>query len=397
MRPALAVVIRLLAFVGKELTETLRRPGAIVSLVLGPFLIMAVFGLGYSGVKRPLETVVVAPPSSGLPADAASYQELAGGGLHIAEVTADRAAAEARLADGSADVIIVAPEDPETRFRAGEQSVIEVVVDAVDPVAYNYAGFLASGLASAVNREIIQRAAAESQGYAVAAGEPDAARIPPEVVAAPTRAELRNAAPSEPGVIAYFGPAVLALILQHLAVTLVALSLVRERTSGVIELFRVAPVSTTEVLIGKVLAFSLLGGAIGALTVALLVGAFGVPMLADPGPVALVIGLVLVASLGLGLFIAVISDSERQAVQLSLLVLLASVFFSGFVLSIDEFTEPVRALAYALPVTHGIRLLQDFMLRGSTNESWELLALVVIAAVTLVAAWALLRRGMTRA
>ena len=397
MRPALAVVIRLLAFIGKELTETLRRPGAIVSLVLGPFLIMAVFGLGYSGVKRPLETVVVAPPSSGLPADAASYQELAGGGLHIAEVTADRAAAEARLADGSADVIIVAPEDPETRFRAGEQSVIEVVVDAVDPVAYNYAGFLASGLASAVNREIIQRAAAESQGYAVAAGEPDAARIPPEVVAAPTRAELRNAAPSEPGVIAYFGPAVLALILQHLAVTLVALSLVRERTSGVIELFRVAPVSTTEVLIGKVLAFSLLGGAIGALTVALLVGAFGVPMLADPGPVALVIGLVLVASLGLGLFIAVISDSERQAVQLSLLVLLASVFFSGFVLSIDEFTEPVRALAYALPVTHGIRLLQDFMLRGSTNESWELLALVVIAAVTLVAAWALLRRGMTRA
>ena len=397
MRPALAVVIRLLAFIGKELTETLRRPGAIVSLVLGPFLIMAVFGLGYSGVKRPLETVVVAPPSSGLPADATSYQELAGGGLHIAEVTADRAAAEARLADGSADVIIVAPEDPETRFRAGEQSVIEVVVDAVDPVAYNYAGFLASGLASAVNREIIQRAAAESQGYAVAAGEPDAARIPPEVVAAPTRAELRNAAPSEPGVIAYFGPAVLALILQHLAVTLVALSLVRERTSGVIELFRVAPVSTTEVLIGKVLAFSLLGGAIGALTVALLVGAFGVPMLADPGPVALVIGLVLVASLGLGLFIAVISDSERQAVQLSLLVLLASVFFSGFVLSIDEFTEPVRALAYALPVTHGIRLLQDFMLRGSTNESWELLALVVIAAVTLVAAWALLRRGMTRA
>ena len=397
MRPLLAVVIRVLAIVGKELTETLRRPGAIVSLVLGPFLIMAVFGLGYSGVKRPLETVIVAPTSSGLPTDPAAYQELAGGGLHVAGVTADRAGAEAQLTAGTVDVVIIAPDDPQATFRAGEQSVIEVLIDVVDPIAANYAGFLASGLASAVNREIIREAAAESQGYAVAAGQPEAERIPPDVVAAPTRAELRNTAPSEPAVLSYFGPAVLALILQHLAVTLVALSLVRERTSGVIELFRVAPVSTTEVLVGKLLAFTLLGGAIGALTVALLVGVFGVPMLSDPGPVALVIVLVLVASLGLGLLIAVISDSERQAVQLSLLVLLASVFFSGFVLSIDEFAEPVRALAYTLPVTHGIRLLQDFMLRGTTTEAWELLALGIIALVTLTAAWALLRRGMTRA
>jgi ABC-2 type transport system permease protein len=397
MRAALAVVIRLLAFIGKELVETLRRPGAIVSLVLGPFLIMAVFGLGYSGVKRPLETVVVAPPSSGLPADAASYQELAGGGLHIALVTPDRATGEAELQAGRADVLVIAPEDPETAFRAGQQSVIEVQIDAIDPVEVNYAGFLAAGLASEVNREIIERVAAEGQGYAVAAGEEEATEIPPDVVAAPTRAELVNIAPSTPGVIAYFGPAVLALILQHLAVTLVALSLVRERTTGVIELFRIAPVSTSEVLAGKVLAFGLLGSGIAFITMAMLVYGFGVPMLGNEAVIAGTIVLLLVASLGLGLLIAVVSDSERQAVQLSLLVLLASVFFSGFVLSIEEFTEPVRAIAYLLPVTHGIRLLQDLMLRGETTQAWEFLALAVIAMVTLTIAWLLLRRSMTRA
>ena len=120
-------------------------------------------------------------------------------------------------------------------------------------------------------------------------------------------------------------------------------------------------------------------------------------MLGPEGVIVLAIALLLVASLGLGLLIAVVSDSERQAVQLSLLVLLASVFFSGFVLSIDEFTEPVRALAFLLPVTHGIRLLQDLMLRGSTTEIWEFWALGAIAAVTLIAAWALLRRSMARA
>jgi ABC-2 type transport system permease protein len=397
MRAKLAVLIRLMAFVGKEIIETLRRPGAILSLVLGPFLIMAVFGLGYSGVKRPLETVVVAPATSGLPADVQTYQDLAGGGLHISQVTQDRAAAEALLEGGNVDVVIIAPEDPEAEFRAGKQSVIEVVVDAVDPVAENYAGFLASGLASAVNREIIQRAAAEGVGYAIAAGQAAAAAIPPDVIAAPAKAEIRNIAPTTPNVIAYFAPAVLALILQHLAVTLVAMSLVKERTSGLIEIFRIAPVSAAEVLTGKLLAFGLIGAAIAGLTVALLVFGLGVPMIAHVGIVALAIGLLLLASIGLGLLIAVVSDSERQAVQLSLLVLLASVFFSGFVLPITEFTQPVRAVAYTLPVTHGIRLLQDLMLRGSTTHAWEFLALIVIATVTVVLAWVGLRRGMRSA
>ncbi len=397
MHALLAIITRLLAFVGKELVETIRRPGAIVSLVLGPFLIMAIFGLGYSGVRRPLQTVIVASATSELPSDIASYQELAGPALHITEVVTGRGAAEASLQAGRVDVVIVAPDDPEVRFRAGDQSVIEVLVNAVDPVAEGYATFLASSLASAVNQTIIEQAVTEGQGYAVAAGQPDAAAIPPDVMAAPTRAELRNLAPTVPNVTAFFGPAVLALILQHLAVTLVAMSLVRERSSGVIELFRIAPVSTLEILFGKILAFGLVGGAISAVTMGLLIVGFGIPVLGDPGLVAAAIGLVLLASLGIGLFVAVISDSERQAVQLSLLLLLASVFFSGFVLSIDEFSPPVRILAFTLPVTHGIRLLQDLMLRGTTNHAWEFLALAAIALVTLTVAWLLLRRSITRA
>lgn len=397
MRAFASVVIRLLAFVGKELVETIRRPGAILSLALGPFLIMAIFGLGYSGVRRPLETVVVAPASTGLPSDAATYQEMAGGGLRIAEVTEDRAVGEQALADGRADVVVIAPDDPEAAFRAGQQSVIEVLVDTVDPVAVNYAGFLAAGLASEVNRTIIEQAAAEGQGYAIAAGDPTAGEIPPEVIAAPTRAEVTNQAPSTPAVIPYFGPAVLALILQHLAVTLVALSLVRERTTGVIELFRISPVTSGEVLTGKILAFGFIGLVIAGATVALLVAAFAVPILADIGLVTGTVILLLLASLGLGLLVATISDSERQAVQLSLLLLLASVFFSGFVLDIEEFTEPVRVIAYMLPVTHGIQLLQDLMLRGGTREAWQFGALGLIALVTIVAAWVLLRRSMTRA
>jgi ABC-2 type transport system permease protein len=270
-------------------------------------------------------------------------------------------------------------------------------VDETDPVDENYAGILGNTLADAVNRRLIEQAVEEGKGYIVEAGEAQAAAIPADVVAAPTESRLVNVAPFAPTVTSYFGPAVLALILQHLAVTLVSMSLVRERSSGLMELFRISPVSSAEVLAGKVVAYGILGFVVAGLTVGLLVVGLGVPALAEPGYLALAIGLLLLASLGLGLLIAVISDSERQAVQLSLLVLLASVFFSGFVLAVDEFTPPVRALAYALPVTHGIQLLQDFMLRGSTTHTWQIGALGVIAAVTLVAAWIVLRRDMRTA
>jgi ABC-2 type transport system permease protein len=165
----------------------------------------------------------------------------------------------------------------------------------------------------------------------------------------------------------------------------------------VLELFRISPISSAEVIAGKVLAFGVLGAGIGVSTLALLTAGFAIPVLGELWLIGVVLTLLLLASLGLGLLIAVLSDSERQAVQLSLLVLLASVFFSGFVLPLEEFNEPVQGIAYLLPVTHGIRLLQDVMLRGTTIHTWEFLALGAIAFVTLVLAWALLRRSMTRA
>jgi ABC-2 type transport system permease protein len=217
------------------------------------------------------------------------------------------------------------------------------------------------------------------------------------VVAAPTHAELINIAPVVPTVVAFFGPAVLALILQHMAVTLIALSVVRDRTSGVIEVFRVSPVSAWEVVAGKILGFAFLCAAIAFVSLALLILGLGVPMLGSVAALTGVVALLIVASLGLGLLISIISDSERQAVQLSLLVLLASVFFSGFVLPISEFNAPVRTAAYLIPVTSGISLIQDVMLRGEVREPWQAMLLAAIGLVLLLACWLLLRRGMTRA
>jgi ABC-2 type transport system permease protein len=198
----------------------------------------------------------------------------------------------------------------------------------------------------------------------------------------------------QPAIVGFYGPAALALVLQHMAVTLIALSIVRERASGAIDRFRSSPVRATEVVSGKVIAFGLLGSLISAISVWLLVSILGVPMLGAPAAIALVIGMLLVASLGLGLLISVVSDSERQAVQLSLLTLLASMFFSGFVLRISEFQPAIQVAAYVLPVTHGIALLQELMLSGTVTQGWQLAALTMIAGALLTVSWVLLRREL---
>jgi ABC-2 type transport system permease protein len=386
--------VRILALVGKEIVEVFRRPGAVLSLILGPFLILAAFGFGYQGIRRDLQAIVVVDASSELPVEVETYRELGVRGVNVVDVVDDRAAAEARLRAGEVDIVIVPPVDPMTSLEAGEQAEVAVLTDLTDPVESNYAGFLAETMSAAINREIYRIGAEEGQAYAIRIGGRDLTNVPPEVIASPTKAVVQNLAAVPPSIVGFYGPAALALVLQHMAVTLVALSIVRERASGAIDRFRSSPMRATEVVAGKVVAFGLLGSFIAAISTWLLVSVLGVPMLGTAAAVALVIGMLLLASLGLGLLISVVSDSERQAVQLSLLTLLASMFFSGFVLRISEFQPAIQVAASALPVTHGIALLQELMLTGTVTQAWQLVALTGIAGLLLMVSWVLLRREL---
>jgi ABC-2 type transport system permease protein len=382
---------RFLAVVGKEIISVVRRPGALVSMIAGPFIMMAVFGLGYVG-RPQYRAVLVIPPQSGLPQSAADYQKISNDTpIEIVGVSADPAPARAALADGRADLIVIAPSDGEARFKAGQQSVLVIEYDTEDPVAALYAETVAAQLAAEANKMLIERAVRAGSEQVAQAGVP---RIPAEVIAAPTRADARNLAPTAPSVIAFFGPAVLALIIQHMAVTLSALSMSREKFGGIIEVLRVAPIAASAILAGKLVALLVLVGGTAAALLGLMLAVLHVPMLGDPALVVLGLVLLSFASIGLSLVLSVLADSERQAVQLALLALLASVFFGGFVLDLNEFSEPVRVIGNALPVTHGIQLSQDLFLRGETSQPWRFGVLAAMGVVLYAFAWLIYRRSL---
>ena len=384
----LQVITRLLAFVGKETVEVVRRPGAALSLVLGPFLVVLLFGIGYQGYRSGISAIFFVPASSGLPTDLASYSGSADQ-VDVRLVTSDSVAAEAALRAREAQVLVRMPDNLQATLASGTQAVITLETNLENPQEVAVAGVLASQVSERLNRVLIETVVSKAQAVSGIRFP-----IPPDVVAQPTRAVVTSVAPTPPGIIRFFGPAVLVLVLQHLAVTLVALSLVRDKMSGMLELFRVSPTASGEIILGKLAAFGVIGAAIAGLSTMLLIVGFGVPMTGGTLPLVGILGLVLVSSLGIGLVVALVSDSERTAVQLSLLLLLASILFSGFILNLDEFTMPVRAIAYLLPVTHGIALIQDSMLYGTIASPAPALALGAIAVVSIVLGWVLLRRAM---
>ena len=104
-------LVRIAAFTTKELREVIRRPGALLSLILGPFLVMALFGLGYSGYRAPFATEIVVPAESDFSRAAEDYEDLAPGRIQVTQVSEDREGAEQRLRDGSIDLLVVAPEN----------------------------------------------------------------------------------------------------------------------------------------------------------------------------------------------------------------------------------------------------------------------------------------------
>jgi ABC-2 type transport system permease protein len=220
--------------------------------------------------------------------------------------------------------------------------------------------------------------------------------LSPDLLVSPVGQRYENIKGGAYPAVVYYSPGVLALLVQHTAVTLGALALVRERLMGAFEVFRVAPVSLTQLIIGKYLGYTVF---IGLATLVLIVAmAFlGVPVLGSWLIFAALLLLLIVASLGVGFLISALSGSDSQAIQLAMISLLLSIFFSGFFIALESFAAPALPVAYIIPMTHGLAGLQRVMLRGLAPEFWTWIGLLGIAMISFALVVLITGRQLRRA
>ena len=218
--------------------------------------------------------------------------------------------------------------------------------------------------------------------------------VDPAVLVAPFTGEAEVAVATPVSITDYYAPGAIVLLVQHLGITFGALSFVRDRAVGLFELLRVGPITSAQTLVGKYGAYGIIGAVVAAALSGLVVRGLNVPLAGQVWWVAVVLGLVLLASLGIGFFVSLLAKSDSQAVQFAMIVLLASLFFGGFFLSLNQLTFPVELISFVLPVRYGISALQDVMLRGTTPSAGDIAGLVSIAVLGYAAAWYVLRRQL---
>ena len=172
MKPsAFRRVLQIAAFVRKEALEIVRQPRLLLTLVFGPFLIMAVFGLGYRDTPDPMRTIFVAPKGSPLLDQAQTYAKDAGPFVTLVGVTNDPTAARQRLMDGDVDLVVSFPDDPLSTVLAGQQASIRVIHTRLDPIQRTAISFASRLAIDQINGQILAQIVEGGQGLARPASE----------------------------------------------------------------------------------------------------------------------------------------------------------------------------------------------------------------------------------
>jgi ABC-2 type transport system permease protein len=178
------------------------------------------------------------------------------------------------------------------------------------------------------------------------------------------------------------------VILTMTMVLFTAIAIVRERERGNMELLIATPLTSSELMVGKVLPYVAIGLVQTSVVLALGMWLFDVPIRGSVLDVYLASGLLILANLTLGLLISTRAQSQFQAMQMMIFVFLPSILLSGFMFPFAGMPKLVQWIAEVLPLTHFLRLIRGVMLRGAGLwEMWiDVLALAVFTLVMMALA-----------
>jgi len=364
---------RLLPLIRKEFIQILRDPRTLAITVVMP--VMQIFLLGYA-VTNDVRNVPLAVWDQDR--SWASRQLLdayrAADYFHL-DYDVDSEDELRRLIDaGQARAGLIIPPDYSTRIANSDTAQVAMIVDGSDPTIANTALSAAAmiGQTRATNL-LVERAAARGQSAV--------AQMPVEV---------RTQVWYNPDLLSsyYMIPALIGLILMMMTVLLTSTSIVRERERGTIEQLIVTPLRPVELVVGKVTPYVV----IAMIDMAEVIGAgvlmFGVPINGSLSLLLLLAGLFLVSTLGLGLFVSTLANTQQEAMLTSMFFLLPAMFLSGFLFPLAGMPWYLQAVSYVIPLRYFLVITRGIMLKGVAIDVLqnEVIALAVFAVIIMGAA-----------
>jgi ABC-2 type transport system permease protein len=194
----------------------------------------------------------------------------------------------------------------------------------------------------------------------------------------------------------YMIPALIGQILQFLTTILTATSIVRERERGTIEQLIVTPIRSWELVVGKLTPYVLISFMDTIEVLAAGVILFKVPINGSLVLLLILAALFLITTLGLGLFISTIANTQQEAMLTTMFTILPSIFLSGFFFPLAAMPTWLQVISYVVPLRYFLIIARGIILKGVGIEAlWgEILALVIFAVVIMGAAAVRFRKSL---
>jgi ABC-2 type transport system permease protein len=164
----------------------------------------------------------------------------------------------------------------------------------------------------------------------------------------------------------YVVPGLIGVILTMTMVMLTAMAIARERERGTLEQLIVSPVRRIELVLGKILPYTVIGYV--QMSLILLAGrlVFDVPLVGSLQLLYALSFLFIAANLALGLFFSTLAKTQQQAMQMSFFFLLPNILLSGFMFPFESMPRPAQLIAQGLPLTHFLRIVRGITLKGAS-------------------------------
>lgn len=360
-------ILRIVGLIRKEFILILRDRGTIAMLVILPIMLLIVFGFAISLDPKNLPTTVISYDHTPLTRAFVSNLQTSRY-FHIVYPTSNEYQAGQNLSSGKISFAITIPADFTRKFIRGENPELLVDMDGSDP------GSSATALGNILPILNLATDQFTSRGL----------NKPRSTPSNRTVHLVTHRLYNESNLSAFnIVPGLIGVLLTLTMVMLTSTAITSEFESGTMEMLLSTPLLPTEIILGKVIPYIVLGYL--QLTSVIIFGKLLIHIPIEGSLLLLYMAAApfIIANLMVGMIFSALAKTPMQAMQLSTFFQLPSMFLSGYIFSFYGMPEWAQLLGTCLPMTYFMRITRGIMLKG--NEFKEILPNILpIIVITII-------------
>ena len=364
---------RLSSIIRKEFIQIRRDPRTLVLILIIP--VMQLFLLGYAATNDVRNVpLAVFDQDRGPAARRLLDAYRAADYFRVAYEVGSEAELRSLIDYGTARAGLVIPPDYSARQQGNGSAQVAFILDGSDPTVASTSLAAAQLIGQSLSTQVLAERLA-SRGQAAAFQSP---------------LEVRTQVWYNPDLVsAYFMiPGVIGMILYALTSILTSTAIVRERERGTIEQLIVTPIRSWELIVGKLLPYVIL--AFMNVIEVLAIGHwwFKVPINGSLAMIFLLSGLFLLSSLGIGLLVSTFANTQQEAMLVTWMLLLPSLFLAGFFFPLAAMPKFLQWISYLFPLRYYLVIIRSLMLKGVAFQALrsDILALTIFGTLIMTAA-----------